>query len=131
MTKEQKMNLLKFLYLNDQTQTFLCNDLFQEFMNIIPKTNCISEDNFDTDIRRNNYDDAINSIHNFLIDNKDYRVMVEKYFSGYEQDFLESHLLMGYVFYIALTENKDIDIFKDKSSICYTEGPSIVDIICY
>ena len=106
MTKEQKINLLKFLYLNDQTQTFLCNDLFQEFMSIIPKTNCISEDNFDTDIRRNNYDDAINSIHNFLIDNKDYKVMV------------------------ALTENKDIDIFKDKNSICYTEGPSILDIIC-
>jgi len=129
MTKEQKMSLLKFLYLNDQTQTFLCNDLFQEFMSIIPKTKCICSDNIIYETRRNNFDNALNSIHNFLIDNKDYRVMVEKFFSGYEQKFLEAHLLMGYVFYIALTENKDMDIFKDKRSICYTEGPSIVDII--
>ena len=129
MTKEQKMNLLKFLYLNDQTQTFLCNDLFQEFMSIIPKTKCICSDNIVSTTRRNNYDDALNSIHNFLIDNEDYRLMVEKLFSGYEQDLLEAHLLMGYVFYVALTENKDMDIFRDKSSICYTEGPSIVDII--
>ena len=129
MTKEQKMNLLKFLYLNDQTQTFLCNDLFQEFVNIIPKTQCICSDNMVSETRRNNFDNALNSIHNFLIDNEDYRVIVEKFFSGCEQKFLESHLLMGYVFYIALTENKDMDIFKDKSSICYTEGPSILDII--
>ena len=129
MTKEQKMNLLKFLYLNDQTQTFLCNDLFQEFVNIIPKTQCICSDKMVSETRRNNFDNALNSIHNFLIDNEDYRVIVEKFFSGYEQKFLESHLLMGYVFYIALTENKDMDIFKDKSSICYTEGPSILDII--
>ena len=130
MTKEQKMNLLKFLYLNDQTQTFLCNDLFHEFLSIIPKTKCICEDNADSTIRRNNYDDALNSIHNFLIDNADYRKVIENAFSGYGQDFLEAHLLMGYVFYVALIENKDIDIFKDKSSLCYTEGPSLVDIIC-
>ena len=82
MTKEQKMNLLKFLYLNDQTQTFLCNDLFVEFMNIIPKTKCICSDNVVSTTRRNNYDDALNSIHNFLIDSKDYRLMVEKLFYG-------------------------------------------------
>ena len=129
MTTEQKMSLLKFLYLNDQTQTFLCNDLFQEFLSIIPKTKCICSDNIVSTTRRNNYDEALNSIHNFLRDNKDYKVMLEKAFSGYEQKFLEAHLLMGYVFYIALTENKDIDIFKDKSSICYTEGPSLYDVI--
>ncbi|MBQ7351721.1 MAG: hypothetical protein IJW59_02495 [Clostridia bacterium] len=129
MTKEEKMSLLKFLYLNEETQTFLCNDLFQEFMSIIPKTKCICIDNIGPATRQNNFNEALVSVHNFLIKNNGYKVMIEKAFSGYEQKFLEAHLLMGYVFYIALTENKDIDIFNDKSSIFYTEGPSVLDMI--
>ena len=121
MTKEEKMSLLKFLYLNQDTQDFLCNDLFQEFMNIIPKTKCICSDNIDSATRRNNFNKALASIHNFLIENNYYKVMIEEAFSAYEQKILEAHLLMGYVFYIALTENKGIDIFKDKNSICYTD----------
>lgn len=129
MTKEQKMTLLKFFYINEQTQTFLCNDLFVEFMNIIPKTKCICSDNINTSIRRKNHNEALLSIHQFLANNKDYNEIVTKAFSGYEERFLEAHLLMGYVFYIGLMEKPDFDIFEDKLSLCYTDGPSILDII--
>lgn len=129
MTKEQKMNLLRFLYSNEQTQSFLCNDLFQEFMEIIPKTNCICSANQILKTRRENHTNAVLSIHEFLANNPDYYSIVKSMFSHYEDRELEAHLLMGYVFYLALVNNSDIDIFKNKKSICYTDGPSIVDII--
>ncbi len=70
MTKEQKMTLLKFLYLNEETRTFLCNDLFQEFMQIIPKAKCICSKNVNCKTRRNNFNEALASIHRFLVDKK-------------------------------------------------------------
>lgn len=130
MTREEKAKLLQFFYVNEQTQTFLCNDLYQEFKSFIPIETCISIENRNTAIRRNRYDNALLSIHNFFANNKDYKIIIEKLFSGYEERFLEAHLLMGYVFYIALTERKDFDIFNDKLSLCYCDGPSILDIIC-
>ena len=79
--------------------------------------------------RRENHTNALLSIHEFLANNPDYYSMVKSMFSHYEDRELEAHLLMGYVFYLALIDNSDIDIFKNKKSICYTDGPSIVDII--
>jgi len=127
MTQEQKVKLLKFLYSNEQT--FLCNDLFQELLNIVPKTKCICSRNIVDKTRYDNYIEVFTFIKQFLDRNSDYKSIVLKIFSSYEEQELINHLIVGYVFYLAMLDNKDLDIFKDKRSICYTEGPSIVDIL--
>lgn len=127
MTQEQKVKLLKFLYSNEQT--FLCNDLFQELLNIVPKTKCICSRNIVDKIRYDNYIEVFSFIKQFLDSNLDYKSILLKIFSSYEEQELIKHLIVGYVFYLAMLDNKDLDIFKDKRSICYTEGPSIVDIL--
>lgn len=131
MTTEKKLALLRYLYLNDKTQQFLCNDLFQELINIVPKNKCICKDNISPETRQTNYSSVFSAINEFFNHNPDYRSVVCSLFSHYDQSELETHLLTGFVFYIALTspEYLDIDIFKDKKSICYSDGPSIADII--
>ncbi len=39
--------------------------------------------------------------------------------------------IIGYVFYVVNTDknNAGVDIFKNKKSICYTSGPTILDIL--
>ena len=131
MNQQQKTELLKLLYKNQETQEFLCNDLFQEFMNIIPKTKCICSDNIVHETRQINRNESIDSIVNFINSNQAYNDMLNTLYQGYDKSDLVEELLNGYVFFIAQVEPKykDIDIFKDKKSVCYTSGPSIVDFL--
>lgn len=131
MNQQQKMELLRYLYKDAETQKFLCNDLFQEFMNTIPKTKCICSENIVHETRHINRQFVTQSIGEFIQNNKAYKEMLNTLYQDYEESDLIEHLLMGYVFFIAQTEAtaKEIDIFKDKKSICYTEGPSIADFI--
>ena len=127
MTKDQKASLLKYLYINDDIRIFLCNDLFQELMNYLPYNKCIGIENCNSEIREKNHAEVIETINNFLINNKDYDDIIKKIFSHYKREDMMNHLLLGYVFFISI--EKDIDIFRDKQSICYTEGPLLFDLI--
>ena len=130
MTKEEKIALIKFLYLNDETRDFLCNDLFQEFKNIIPKTMCLSNENLNDDMRAYNHSCVKLLIQVFFNENINYKELTKKLFSHYTENRLIEHLILGYVFFIANINNKeDIDIFKDKKSICYSEAPPLYNLI--
>ena len=127
MTKTEKVSLLKYLYINDDVMTFLCNDLFQELMNYISYDKCVCRENVNSSIREKNYSEAIETIRNFLTHNKDYDDITKKIFSHYKREDIEIHLLLGFVFFISI--EKDIDIFRDEQSICFTEGPILFDLI--
>lgn len=129
MTTEQKTALVDYLYINKKTQAFLCNDLFQEFKNIISDSLCISELNLDYETRKNNYSCVKMLIQLFFKNNPNYRKITKKLFDNFTENKLVEHLIIGYVFFLAIIDNKDIDIFKDEKSICYTKAPALYDII--
>ena len=129
MTTEQKTALADYLYLNKKTQAFLCNDLFQEFKNIISDNLCISELNLDYEIRKNNYSCVKMLIQLFFENNPNYREITKNLFNNFTENKLVEHLIIGYVFFLAIVDNKDIDIFKDEKSICYTKAPALYDVI--
>jgi len=130
MTKKEKIALIQYLYLNNETQTFLCNDLFQEFMSIIPKNVCISKENLNKETRENNYSIVKLLITIFFKENPEYKKITTKLLSNYTENKLVEHLILGYVFFLAnIDRKKDINIFKDKKSICYSEAPPLYHVI--
>ena len=131
MKQQQKMKLLSILFGNDSARQFLCKDFFQELSNLIPISKCINNENIVSGIRNKNYDDVLSTLSQFLKDNLEYKKMIKDLLSITEDNELEKHLLMSYVFYCCLTDstNKNIDIFKDKRSICYTEAPPLYDLL--
>lgn len=129
MTQEQKITLVDYLYLNKETQSFLCNDLFQELKHTIPETLCISEKNINDEIRINNYSCVKMLILIFFQKNPDYKDITKKLFANFTEKKLIEHLILGYVFFLTIIDKNNIDIFKDKKSICYTKAPALYDII--
>lgn len=132
MDYKQKLMLMKYLNLDGEVGKFLCGDLFQELHEIIPLDKCFSKENLDPAIRLQNKSELLDIIKQFLKGNKQYRDMVSMYFESYKDIDVYEHLLMGYVFYFSLTNEKykEIDIFKNAISVLYSNAPSIADIIC-
>ncbi len=130
MKNKDKQKLIKLLFFTDEITAFMCNDLFQELKNLIPTNICISYENLPNEARRNNLNRVNSIVINFLYKNKIYADMVCKFYNEEKvTDNLIKTIVTGYVFYIATTNDKykDLDIFKDKRSICYTDI-SLLDV---
>ena len=129
MTKEQKLKLLKFLYPNEEICNFMCNDFYQELANIIPYHVCISAKNLVQKNRENNWEFVKEKLITFLNNNKNYSTELARLYRESQLNNKIDEFLIGYVFFIANTnKTKEVDIFKDKRSICYSEI-SIINII--
>lgn len=126
MINERKEKLLKHLYPTQEIREFMCNDLYQELLQVISKSTCISSKNIVEKIRKLNYEKVKFQIKQFLSNNIIYLNKIKSFaFTINLED-----IITGLVFYISLIDETytHIDIFKDKKSICYS-SISIVDIM--
>jgi len=123
MTKEEKF--LQLLYPTDEVRKIMINDVYQELLGIIPPTWCFNSKNLTKTIRQENYNKVLKSISNFIEDNADYKKVITNFYGKNLE-----YVLYGYMFYLSHTNEKytNIDIFKDKKSILYSEI-SILDIL--
>lgn len=129
---ESKMlEFIKYLYPTDEIRNFMCNDLYQELNEIIPKTKCFCSDNIVSKTREENYMFIKTHIVNFILTNDNYKKELNKLYKDREFDDLINDIIIGYVFFTVNTDdkNKGEDIFKNKKSICYSVAPSILDIL--
>lgn len=132
MNSEQKIMLIKYLNLEGDVGNFLTGDLFQELRSLINIDTCINDENIMEKIRNENKENALDAIKTFLEKNGEYQELVDFHFGIYDMIDIYEHLLMGYVFYFSSLSHKyrAIDIFKDRRSILYSDGPAIYEIIC-
>lgn len=129
---ENKMlEFIKYLYPTDEIRNFMCNDLYQELNEIIPKTKCFCSDNIVSKTREENYMFVKTHIVNFILTNDNYKKELNKLYKDREFDDLINDIIIGYVFFTVNTDDKNRgeDIFKNKKSICYSVAPSILDIL--
>lgn len=129
---ESKMlEFIKYLYPTDEIRNFMCNDLYQELNEIIPKTKCFCSDNIVSKTREENYMFVKTHIVNFILSNDNYKNELNKLYKDREFDDLINDIIIGYVFFTVNTDDKNRgeDIFKNKKSICYSVAPSILDIL--
>lgn len=127
MNKEQKIKVERFLFSNDEIRKFLCNDFYQELKNIIPSEILFCKENINKDERSNNLLSIFIKVTNFIKKNKEYERELCKIFRTEENHIYNyiDELVMGYVFFISLTEEKykGRDIFEDKQSIYWSSVP--------
>ena len=129
MEKERKLKLLKYLYPSEQIRQFLCDDLYLEFMDIIPKNLCISSNNKTNIMRKENFNKVVYIITIFFKNNPKYQQKILELFNK-SFDYLTYDIIAGYVFNLSNTIPRyiGIDIFRDKKSICYTPV-SVIDLL--
>ena len=126
----RKKKLLQYLFPTEEIRKFVCNDLFIELSEVIKTTDCISSKNLNNKVRLSNKENVLNQINNFLNENPIYTETLLKLYNQKEISQIIEDLLMGYTFYLACSFGRigEIDIFKDKRSVCYSPI-SIIDII--
>lgn len=130
MDNERKTKLLKYLFPTEEIRKFVCNDLFMELSEIIKTTDCISSKNIKNAVRQENKAKVEKQIKEFLQKNPVYEKMLLELYHQDNINKIYDDILIGYTFFLASTYGRigEIDIFKDKKSICYAPI-SIIDIL--
>ena len=130
MEDKRKEKLLRYLFPTEEVRKFVCNDLFMELSEIIKTTDCISSKNIKKEVRRQNKEKVEKQIKDFIKQNPDYEKMLTELYHQKDINQIYDDILVGYTFFLANTYGRigEIDIFKDKKSICYAPI-SIIDIL--
>ena len=136
MDKESKQKLLKYFFPTEEIRKVMCNDLFVELDELFLNKICIFEENKSRRKRKEHYKLTFEIILDFFIHNRDYSKKVTLIYGDQTASLNENveniinSVIMRYVFYLTGTNSKwqNIDIFKDKRSICYSHI-SLADIL--
>lgn len=125
------MKFLKYLYPTDEIRDFMCNDLYQELNEVIPNIKCFCSDNVVKSVREENRKFVKTNIVNFIENNPVYKQEIEKLYKSKVISNIIDDIFTGYVLYVVNTseKNKGENIFTNKKSICYSEGPNLLDIL--
>lgn len=125
------VNFLNYLYPTDEIRHFLINDVYQEFEDIISSVKCFGNDNIVSLAREKNYKSIKSSMLIFFNTNPTYNKELLKLYKIKNVEDIVENLIIGYVFYLVNKDktNLNVDIFKNKKSVCYTQAPTIIDIL--
>ena len=125
-----KEKFVRYLYPTKEIMGLMCNDIYQELLEIIPLEHCISIDNLNSDVRTKNLEFVRGAIKGFLLGNIKYQKVLFEYYHYNNLDWIVRDILIGFVLYISTLseEFKSIDILKNKQSILYGET-FILDLI--
>lgn len=118
-----KEKMVRYLYPTKKIMTLMCNDVYQELLEIIPMGYCISKDNLNSSTRIKNLKFVSGAIKGFIIGNREYAKILFEYYRHNNIDTIVYDILIGFVLYISTIsdEFKNIDILRDKQSIIYGE----------
>ncbi len=130
MNIERQKKLLNYLYPTENVRKFLCNDLYQEFDEILNSSLCISSKNIVSKTRRENYLIIKNEVTNFFNNNPIYCEKIAEMLKVSDFSSAIDDIIIGYVLYLSCSIRKynRIDIFLDKKSICYSPI-SVIDLL--
>ncbi len=130
MNDERRMKLIRYLYPNEKTRQFLCDRLYDELTEVLPKYKCISSNFIGHATRKVKLQEAKDTIKKFLNSKQNYIDFLLQAYDSKNFDEIIDKIVIGYVFYLTLTKDncRRLDIFRDKRSICYAPI-SIIDIL--
>ncbi len=128
--KKDKEKLVRYLYPTKEIGGLMCNDIYQELLEIIPLDRVIGEDNLDKDVRAKNLEFVLGVIKGLMLGKVEYQKVLFEYYRHNNVEWITRDILIGLVLYISTlsAEFKDVDILKSKQSICYGDV-FILDLI--
>ena len=114
--QETKEKLVRYLYPTKQLGKLMCEDIYQELLEIIPLECCISKDNLNEKIHKKNFEFVRWVIKGFLLGNVDYQQVFFNYYKHNNLDWIIRDILIGLVLYVSTLSDEfnNIDIIKDK-----------------
>lgn len=126
----EKQKMVRYLYPTKKIMNLMCNDIYQELLELIPIERCISVDNLNSKTREKNLEFVKGAIQGFILGNIEYQKVLFEYYKHNNIDSIGYDILIGLILYISSIneEFKDIDILKDKQSIIYGET-FILDLV--
>ncbi|MBQ8522316.1 MAG: hypothetical protein IJ458_01470 [Clostridia bacterium] len=121
--EKDKEKLVRYLYPTKEISGLMCNDIYQELLEIIPLECCICEDNIKDNVRTRNLVFVRGAIKGFVLGNIEYQKILFEYYHHDNLEWIVRDILIGFVLYISTISEKfkEIDILKDKQSILYGE----------
>ena len=127
---ENKQQLVRYLYPTKEIRGLMCNDIYQDLLEIIPIEKCISEDNLNSIMRAKNLEFVRGAIKGFLLGNSEYQKVLFEYYKHTNLDWIVRDILIGFVLYITTLSDEfnNIDILSNEQSIIYGEV-FILDLI--
>ena len=130
MNIETKTKLLKYLFPTEDARCFLCDDLYMELNELIPKPIIVSSKNTILFNRKHNLNMVTDIVNAFLEENIDYKQKVLEIYKNSSFENIINDIVIGYTLFYCNSSYKynSIDIFKDKRCICYSPI-SKVDIL--
>lgn len=122
MESQRILKLMKYLYPTDEIRNFMFNDLNIELSAYLPKEMIISAKNSKDIIRTLNKGEALHRISVFFEQNSNYLKQVCELYGKTDISDMLGDILQGYALFIIINDEKykNVDIFKDKKSVCYT-----------
>lgn len=121
--KEIRQKLVEYLYPTKQIMGLMCNDIYQELLEIIPIDCCICDENSNPNTRAENLGFVKGAIKGFIAGNKNYKQALCKHYNHNNIDAIVYDIFIGLVLYIAsaFDDFVDVDIINDNRSVCYEE----------
>ncbi|MBQ7798023.1 MAG: hypothetical protein IJ371_02765 [Clostridia bacterium] len=89
-----KQKLVRYLYPTKEIRGLMCNDIYQELLEIIPLEACISKDNLNKNVREENLEFVSGAIKGFLVFNKSYQQVVFEYYKHTNLDWIVRDILI-------------------------------------
>lgn len=127
MNKREKEILMECLYLSDWDRDFLVNVINRDLKELIPEKLFFCKENCIEKTREKNYYEIVYQINDYLQHHFKYLdYLMQDYPEDREEDLVDD-LILNFMFCLTQENKKykDVDIFKNKKSICYTEIPFI------
>ena len=130
MKYQTKQRLIEYLYPTKELMGFMLNDIYQEILEICPKTIFINPENEIDEQRKKNFEFVKKEIVTFILKNENYKQELFKHYKHTMIAPIFLDILMGITFYLAnISEDfNNMDIFNDKRSICY-HTQTILDFV--
>lgn len=121
--EKDKQKLVRYLYPTKQIRGLMCNDIYQELLEIIPIECCISIENSSSKVREKNLEFVKGVIKGFILGNTEYKQILFEHYKHNNLDAIVYDILIGLVLYTSTIsdEFENVDILQDKKSICYGE----------
>lgn len=122
MDSERVLKLIKYLYPTNEIMNFMFNDLNVELSAYIPENLIISSKNGIDVVRAKNKGEALHRISVFFNQNPNYLNQVANLYGKDDISDMLGEILQGYALFVIINNDKykNIDIFEDKKSVCYT-----------
>lgn len=121
MKNSEIKKLKDYLYPTEEIEHFLIKEINPKLKQMLQNVSIFAAENEEKKIRKQNYDKFYFVVCELLFSNETYLNNVKNYWGKLKFKYIIDDIIINYVFNLTQQDStfKNVDIFKNKQSICY------------